>query len=263
MKKILITGASRGLGLELAKVLIEKKYDVIASARNLENLNLDGAYKKIQLDVTIPENIRDIIEELGDIDILINNAAISVGGPAEAIPLSIAKQLFSTNFFGPVNLMQAVIPGMRRKGGGLIVNVSSSASQFAPPYGGFYSASKAALEMVSEEFHFELKHFGIDVMVMQCGAIDTGIADRQEQFKMNVYDELDKQMLTRFEGYKKHNNRPTAQQVAADIIQAIENPYHSFKTVIGTDAAYMLEMRKKMSDHQWEIESPLIKGLQW
>lgn len=263
MKKVLITGASRGLGLALATAFIEKKYDVIAGARRPDMINLEGACKKVQLDVTKPEIIREVIEDLGDIDILINNAAMSVGGPAEAVPLDAVKQLFATNFFGSVNLMQAVIPGMRRKGGGLIVNISSSASQFAPPYGGFYSASKAALEMVSEEFHFELKHFGIDVMVMQCGAIDTGIADRQQQFKMPVYDELDQQMLTRFESYKKHNNRSAPQQVATAIVQAIEKPFHPFKTIIGTDAAYMLEMRGKMNDHQWETGSPLIKGLQW
>lgn len=263
MKKILITGASRGLGLALATAFIEKKYDVIASARNQEMIKLEGAYKKVQLDVTKPETIRKVIGNLRDIDILINNAAISVGGPAEAVPFAAVKQLFAANFFGPVNLMQAVIPDMRKKGGGLIVNISSSASQFAPPYGGFYSASKAALEMISEEFYFELKHFGIDVMVMQCGAIDTGIADRQRQFHMHVYDELDQQMSARFEHYKRNDTRSSPLQVATKIIGAIEKPYHPFKTVIGTDAAYMLKMRKMMNDRQWETESPLIKGLQW
>lgn len=263
MKKILITGTSKGLGRALALGLIEKGYDVIAAARDLASVDFGGAFKKVALDVTDSEAVSHIVHDIGGIDILINNAAVSVGGPAEAVPLAVAKDLFAANFFGPVHLIQSVVPGMRRQGSGLIVNISSSASQFAPPYGGFYSASKAALEMVSEEFHFELKHFGIGVMVMQCGAIDTGIADRQQKFEMDVYHDLDAQMQARFESYRKYNKRPSSQQVASEIIEALEKPHHPFKTVIGADAAYIIGMRKKMNDSQWETESPLIKDLRW
>ncbi len=84
-----------------------------------------------------------------------------------------------------------------------------------------------------------------------------------EAFRFSCRSSPDEQMQTRFENYEKHNNRASPQKVAADIIDAIEKPYHPFKTIIGADAVYMLEMRKKLADKQWETESPLLKGLQW
>jgi len=263
MKKVLITGTSQGLGKALAEEFVKRKYNVIASARNVSDIRVDGTYKRVQMDVTKPDMIDEVISEIGDIDMLINNAGITVSGPAENIPQEAIKKVFDTNFFGAVKLMQAVTPIMKRKGNGLIVNISSPASQFGFLYGSYYSGSKAALELVSEELWFELRHFGIEVMVMQCGAVDTKIAMNRKKFVSDEYADLEKQMAARFEKYERERTRPSATSIANQIIAAIEQKNRPFKTIIGNDAAYMLDMRKRLSDKEWEEQSPLTKNIEW
>ena len=263
MKKVLITGTSQGLGKALAKEFVRRNYDVIASARSVKDIQIGGIYKKIQLDVTQPQMIEEVIANIDDIDILINNAGITVNGPADTVPMTAIEKVFDTNFFGAVKLIQSIVPRMKQKGNGLIVNISSPASQFTFLYGSYYSASKAALELVSEELRFELRHFGIDVMVMQCGAIDTLITVHQQNFTSKEYASIDSQLAERFEKYEKENSRPSAAEIASHIINAMEQNDRPFKTVVGNDAAYILDLRKKMSNKEWDEKSPLMQGIEW
>lgn len=262
MSKILITGASRGLGKALAAGFSRNNHCVIATARNINDLNELNVHKKIKLNVTNDEHIGNAVDECGDIDILINNAAYTVAGPIEAIPIEEIKKEYGTNVIGPLKLIRAFIPGMRKKGKGTIVNISSAADRFAPPYGGSYSSAKAALAMMSEALHFEVKHFGIKVVLVECGSIKTGMPEKQKKYSSDEYEQLDKQMKIRMEEFFKQDNRPEPGIIAKIIIDAIENPETGFRVTAGQDAEYMISQRLKLNDSEW-FESPMYKGLDW
>lgn len=173
MSRILITGASRGLGHALAVELTRRAHEVVASARQIADLADLQAAEKIALDVTMPSSVRDAVAAAGDVDIVINNAAINVEGPVEAVPIDTIQSVFETNVFGPLRVIQGFLPVMRARRTGLIVNISSLAGRFAPPLQGVYSASKAALEMLSEALQFEVQNFGVQVVIIQSGGIRT------------------------------------------------------------------------------------------
>lgn len=150
MARVLITGASRGLGRSLAIVLSQRGHEVIASARHITDLVDLEATSKMTLDVTSPASIAAALAEIGEVDVVINNAALVVEGPVEAIPVEVVQSMFETNVFGPLRVIQAVLPSMRKRQHGMIVNITSLAAQFAPPLQGIYSATKIALERLSE-----------------------------------------------------------------------------------------------------------------
>lgn len=263
MRSVLVTGASQGLGKALSEELVQRGYKVFATARNPQNILVEGVFRKLPLDLTDAKSISSLLKEIDSLDILINNAGISLAGPVEAVPTNAVREVFETNLFGPLQLVQGIVPLMRSKESGIIVNISSAASQFAPPYGGIYAASKAALELISEELRFELVHFGIEVMVIQCGAIDTEIAEHQKRFTLLQYQKLGKQLEEGYKHYKLRNNRPAPLTVAKEILDALEQENAPFKTPVGDDARHLLNLRKQMSDAQWEKESPFTKHLDW
>ena len=262
MSKVLITGTSRGLGRSLAKIFTEKKYDVIASARNIDDLKDLYAYKKISLDVTKEDQIKNAYECCGDIDILINNAVYSVSGPTEVIPIEEIKKEYETSVLGPLRMIRAFAPGMRENQKGTIVNISSAADRFAPPFGGSYSSAKAALAMMSEALRFELRHFGIKIILIEAGSIKTDLPLNQKHFTSADYTQLDNQMRKRSEEYFKVDKRPSPDTIAKLIIDEIEKPDSNFRIPIGDDAKYLISQHQKLSDKEW-LEMPLYKGYDW
>ncbi len=262
MKKVLITGTSRGLGRALAVELTNKNYNVISSARNINDIKNLDVYKKISLDVTDEEQIKMTAEECGVIDILINNAAYTIGGPLEAIPIEEIKKEYETSVIGPLRIIKTFIPGMRKAGKGTIVNISSVSDRFAPPYGGSYSSAKAALAMMSEALDFELRHFGIKVILIEAGAIKTDLPLNQKKFTLPPYKPLEEQMELRAEKYFKEDNRTPPEEIAKIISSAIENPNAELRIPAGKDAEYFIPLRLKMSDEEWK-ESALFSNLHW
>lgn len=260
MSKVLITGTSRGLGRSLANELTERNYQVIAGARNINDIEDLTAYKKIALDICDVENIK--VVENDDIDILINNAAYNVAGPIEAIPIEEIQKEVETNLMGAIKLIQTVLPGMRKKRKGIIVNISSVADRFASPYGGVYSATKAALALISEALSFELRHFGVKVILIEAGAIKTNMPIKQKRFTMPDYLPLDKQIKMRFEKYLQEDRRTPPDTMAKIIVDAIENPDTGLKVAAGKDAEYMIAMHSKLSDAEWKNAS-LFQGFNW
>ena len=119
------------------------------------------ATQRLVLDLTKPASIDQAMATAGRLKVVINNAAMTVSGPVEAVPADLVAQVLATNVLGPLRVMQAVLPAMREQGAGRIQNISSPAGLFAPPLEGVYSASKAALEMFSEAVRFEAGHFGV------------------------------------------------------------------------------------------------------
>lgn len=180
---VLITGASSGIGKETAKTLIKCGFKVYAVARRVEQMNdlaeLGGF--PMSMDITKEEDITNvvnhIIESEGKIDILINNAGYATQGPVEQVPVDEARRMFEVNLFGLGMLTQKVLPSMRTRKSGKIINISSGAGKVYFAMGAWYVSSKHALEGWSDSLRVELKPFNIDVVIIEPGAISTEFND--------------------------------------------------------------------------------------
>lgn len=180
---VLVTGCSSGIGWATAERLARGGCTVYASARRLDSIaGLEPAgCKLLQLDVTDDDSMRAAVKEIeraeGAVGVLVNNAGFSQSGAVESVPLDVARRQFETNVFGLARLTQLVLPGMRGAGSGRIVNVGSMGGRLTFPGGGWYHASKHALEALTDALRFELGGFGIDVVLIQPGLIRTGFAE--------------------------------------------------------------------------------------
>ncbi|WP_418513399.1 SDR family oxidoreductase [Corallibacter sp.] len=178
-KVVLITGGSSGIGKSIGEFLTEKGYTVFGTSRNPDKYK-NSKFKLVALDVadflSIQNAVKTVIDTAGHLDILINNAGAGITGAIEEIPDAEIKRNFETNFFGPINVIKAVLPQMRKQNSGLIINVTSIAGYMGLPYRGIYSASKGALELVTEAFRMEIKGFNIDMTNVAPGDFATNIA---------------------------------------------------------------------------------------
>jgi short-subunit dehydrogenase len=178
-KVVLITGGSSGIGKSIGEFLTEKGFKVYGTSRNSEKYT-DTKFPILTLDVkkndTIIETVHKIINKEGQLDILINNAGAGITGAIEEIPEAEIKANFDTNFFGPINVIKAVLPQMRKQNSGLIINITSIAGYMGLPFRGIYSASKGALELLTEAFRMELKGFNIKMTNVAPGDFATNIA---------------------------------------------------------------------------------------
>ncbi len=178
-KVVLITGGSSGIGKSMGEYLTNKGFIVYGTSRNPDNYTT-SKFSLVALDVsdinTIQQAVKTVIEKEGKLDVLINNAGAGITGPIEEIPDIEIKRNFETNFFGPINVIKAVLPQMRKQGSGLIINITSIAGYMGLPYRGIYSASKGALELLTEAFRMELKDFNIEMTNVAPGDFATNIA---------------------------------------------------------------------------------------
>ena len=182
-KAVLITGCSSGIGRATAGRLVDVGWRVYATARNVEAIAPleERGCVLLPLDVTDEGSMISAVEEVerreGAVGALVNNAGYSQSGAVEAVPMDKVRRQFETNVFGLVRMCQLVLPGMRRQGYGRIVNVSSIGGKLTFPGGGYYHASKHAVEALSDALRFEVEGFGIGVSVVEPGLIRTGFAD--------------------------------------------------------------------------------------
>ena len=178
-KVVLITGGSSGIGKSIGEFLHHKGFVVYGTSRNPERV-LNSVFPLVALDVrntdTIHKAVAKIIATSGRLDIVINNAGVGITGPIEEIPTEEIKNNFETNFFGPIEVMKAVLPQMRSQKSGLIINITSIAAYMGLPYRGIYSASKGALELITEALRMEVKSFGIQITNVAPGDFATNIA---------------------------------------------------------------------------------------
>lgn len=177
MKKVvLISGASSGLGEALAVLLAQKGYVVYGTSRKPTT---ESRFTMLRMDVqdeaSVQAAVAQIIAEQGKIDILINNAGVGIAGPLEVMSVKDIQQAFDTNVFGLIRATQAVLPHMRQAHTGKIINISSIAAEVALPYRAVYSATKAAVDRITEALRLEVGRFGIQATAIQCGDIQTSI----------------------------------------------------------------------------------------
>ncbi|MDT0554570.1 SDR family oxidoreductase [Patiriisocius hiemis] len=177
---VLITGGSSGIGKAIGTYLAQKNYRVYGTSRNPSKYSKSTPFPLLQVDVTSPQQIEaavtKIISEESRLDVVINNAGIGITGPIEETPTDEIRNAFETNFYGPLEVIKAVLPQMRKQKSGKIVNITSIAGYMGLPYRGIYSATKSALEITIEAYRMETKQFGILMTSVAPGDFATNIA---------------------------------------------------------------------------------------
>ncbi|MAR43739.1 MAG: short-chain dehydrogenase/reductase [Flavobacteriaceae bacterium] len=191
MKKVvLISGASTGFGRSISKLLSSNGFRVYGTSRNPKKYSNFEGLELLKYDLTSFKDSKKLVEKVlsieGKIDVLINNAGSGFAGPIEEISIKDAKHLFDTNFFGHIDLIQAILPSMRKNKRGLIVNITSIAGYNNIPFGSIYCASKYSMECLGASLNMELKDFGIRVVNIAPGDYKTEIFDKRIKLELNT-----------------------------------------------------------------------------
>lgn len=264
MKKVvLITGASSGIGKSIAERLLKDDFILYVAARRTEkmrDLETQGAYV-LELDITSENNIVEVVgrieQEHGGVDILINNAGYAVYGAVEDIPMSEARRQFEVNLFGLASLTKKVLPYMRAKREGLIINMSSIAGKIYTPLGAWYHATKFALEGWSDCLRVELKPFDVNVVIIEPGAILTEFADVMYEPMLEYsgegpYQEMAHQMARSVKDtYKKGMSSPPS-VIAEVVAKAIYTKKPKYRYAAGKFASTFLWIRKWLGDRLYD-----------
>lgn len=234
-KVVLITGASSGIGKAIAIYLLSKNYIVYGTSRSDANAD-KYPFKLVALDVTktytIKVAIDSVIASEGKLDVLINNAGKGITGPIEDTPTEEMKLNFDTNFFGPIEVMKAVLPQMRKQKSGLVINVTSIAGYMGLPFRGVYSAGKGALELITEATNMEVKQFGINVVNVAPGDFETNIASGRYHtpvFENSAYKEKYAENLALMDSHVSEGADPMLMAKAIENIIKTKNPKIHYK----------------------------------
>ncbi len=236
MATVLITGASAGIGRATTIKLAAQGHHVIAAARNVAALEqikrtAKGKVDVVALDVTSPESVEAAKAEVPSLvgqdglDVLINNAGYALTGPLEQVTDADLKAQFETNVFGPMRMIRAFLPQMRERRRGRIINISSVVGRLALPFFGPYNSTKHAIEALSDALRNELRPFGIEVVIIEPGAINTGFGEIErksmEAFATgSPYAEQVKKVMA-FQR-ELHPNAAKPETAAAAIVRAVE-----------------------------------------
>lgn len=227
-KVVLITGGSSGIGKSIGEFLHNKGFIVYGTSRNPEKIS-NSVFPLLPLDVRNVESIQNavaaIISKSGRVDIVINNAGVGITGPIEEIPTEEIKNNFETNLFGPIEVMKAVLPQMRSQKSGLIINITSIAGYMGLPYRGIYSASKGALELITEAIRMEVKGFAIEITNVAPGDFATNIAAGRYHapvIKGSAYEVPYGNTLKMMDEHVDSGSNPT--EMAEAIYKIIQNP---------------------------------------
>ena len=226
-KVVLITGGSSGIGKSIGAFLHQKGFIVYGTSRNPEKIT-DSIFPLVALDVrdvkSIQSAVTQIILETGRLDIVINNAGVGITGPLEEIPMDEIKNNFETNFFGPIEVMKAALPQMRSQQSGLIINITSIAGYMGLPYRSVYSASKGALELITEALRMEVKSFGIQITNVAPGDFATNIASGRYHapvIKGSAYEKVYSNVLKTMDEHVDSGSNPN--EMAEAVFQIIQN----------------------------------------
>lgn len=263
-KTILITGASSGIGKASAERLIAEGYTVYGGGRNLEGLQflaeLGGHVLQIEMtDYSTLENaVNTIISQQGRIDVLFNNAGFGLYGAVEDIPIEEAKRQFDVNLFGLAKLTQLVLPHMRKQQKGLIINTSSMGGKIYTPLGAWYHATKHALEGWSDCLRLDVAQFGINVVILEPGAIRTNfgnvmVSQLEKYVEKSAYSEMIKMVINASQNAYAEGSDASDPSVIADVVvKAVKSKNPKTRYVAGAFAKQLLLLRKFASDRQFD-----------
>jgi NAD(P)-dependent dehydrogenase (short-subunit alcohol dehydrogenase family) len=237
MKVVLITGASSGIGKSIGEFLHHKGFTVYGTSRNPKRVT-NAIFPLLTLDVrdvsSIQQVVATIIAKSGRIDVVVNNAGVGITGPLEEIPSTEIKNNFDINFFGPIEVIKAVLPQMRTQQSGLIINITSIAGYMGLPFRSIYSASKGALELITESLRMEVKPFGIQITNVAPGDFVTNIAAGRYHAPIiegSDYETTYANTLTEMNSGVNAGENP--QQMAAAIYRIIQTPNPKIHYKIG------------------------------
>ena len=258
MKKVaLVTGASSGIGKETAKLLIENGYIVYGASRRIEKMIelKEFGVQLVELDIADDNSIVRCVEEVlrneNRIDVLVNNAGYGSYGALEDVSISEAKYQFEVNIFGLARLTQLFLPTMRQQHSGRIINVSSIGGSFGEPHGSWYHATKFALEGLSDSLRMELKQFGIDVVIIKPGAIQTewNAIARENLMKVSGNTDYKELVGKHIKMLADADNRGSSPKVVAKtILKATTSSNPKTRYATGGGAKLILFLRSVFSD---------------
>jgi len=263
MPVALVTGCSSGIGLATALHFARERYDVWAGVRDpagatelRESLEREQLpIRLVQLDVndtaSVDGGVGEVFAKAGAIDVLVNNAGIGGGGPIEEVPVDWVKSLFETNYFGVIRMIRAVLPSMRDRRGGAIVNVSSIGGRVAVAGHGHYCAVKHALEAASEALAQEVQGFGIRVAIVEPGVVVTPIFQKARRFAdpASPYAEHVRRLLLFYQVQMKLTSQPA--DAARVIFEAVTTREPRLRWLVGEDARRLDAGRRRMSDEEF------------
>jgi NAD(P)-dependent dehydrogenase (short-subunit alcohol dehydrogenase family) len=264
---VVVTGSSSGIGLETALLLARSGFQTYATMRDLkkskdvteianaENLPLTVIQLDVDDDRSVKDAISQIVTENKRIDVLVNNAGYGLFSPIEDVTLRKVKEQFETNFFGVVRVTREVLPTMRKQRKGTIVNVSSVAGRVGIPVLSAYTATKFALEGFSESMRYELKEWGINIVIIEPGAIKTKIFENLKTGDVrssseSPYVDLIERASKGFG--RMMDNISSPKLVAEAILNAITSKGPEIRYVVGDDAEYIMKIRKNSTDKEFE-----------
>jgi len=259
---VLVTGSSTGIGLSTALHFARLGHRVFASARApeasaglqqglAEGLPLHTVRLDVDQDDSVAAAVAEVICQAGHIDVLVNNAGIGGAGPVELSSIGRAKRTFETNYFGAVRMIRAVLPGMRERRSGAVINVTSIAGRVALAGHSHYAASKFALEGLSEILAQEVRPFGIRVAIIEPGVVRTPIFSKGnvKTADMAPYEMPFRRLWKYFE--KALQNATLPEAVAAAIEHAVSTDQPKLRYLVGADAQTVMAGRHRLTDEEW------------
>ena len=260
MASVLITGTSKGIGLETALAFGRAGYTVHATMRSpskapalaetaaREKLPITVSAMDVDSDDSVRQGIAAIEQAHGPIDVLVNNAGIERSGSVEELPFAEFRAVMETNYFGVIRCVQAVLAQMRKRRSGRIINVSSVAGRLSSSPLSSYTASKWALEALSEALAGEMKAFNVRVAIVEPGIIDTAMARRIEIAPASIYPQPER-FASLFEASLKDPVPPTL--VAEKILEVAGSTSWQLRHLVGPTAGPFLQWRSQMTDEEW------------
>ena len=265
-KVTVITGTSSGIGFETALAFAREGYYTYATMRDTskgdkiketsqkENLKIEVLELDVDKEDSVKIAIKQILDQKQRIDVLVNNAGWGIWGCVEDVSIDEFKAQFETNFFGIIRLIQEVGPTMRKQGSGTIVNISSYAGRIGFPVSPAYSSSKFAMEGLSESLRLEMAPFGVNVIIIEPGIVDTNFFKPMKMAKKSesdiTYKDVTDKIILRITSKAKLGIHP--KEVAKIILEVVKSDKQLPRYYVGGDAAKFLEARRSKTDIEFE-----------